>query len=160
MKRRLFVALALGAAILGGLSWAALHPGPALAQDGGDLGGSTYLTDIITTSGTPASRSVISFHHDGTMSVVDSSQGAGSFGSQLGAWKHSTGNKFIARTINFNYSPEAGIIRADYDITLVGGTPKGGITLTSFTLDGNPLVDRGGTLIGTFRFTSQRVIAK
>jgi hypothetical protein len=158
MKRRLFVTLALGAAILGGLGWAALHPGPALAQNGGDLGGSTYLVTIIS-SGNFVSRSVISFHDGGTMSVENSSQGALNFGSQLGAWKRS-GSGFIARTIDFNYPPEAGIARLDYVVNIVGSGVKGNITLRAFPLTGDPLNDGKGTLIETFGFSGERVIAK
>jgi hypothetical protein len=129
-KRRLFVTLALGAAILGGLGWAALHPGPAVAQNQdqqeGSIVGSTYLTTNKDSSGNFASRSVISFHGDGTMSVTDSGQGGPFFfSSQLGAWKSTGDHQIVARTIDFDYPPNADVARLDYTASFQGSQVTG-----------------------------------
>jgi hypothetical protein len=130
------------------------------AQNNNDQGasGASYLTTVKTSIGTFASRGVITLHADHTMSVIDSGQGGPFFfSSQLGSWKPANGG-VVARTIDFNFPPNAAVARLDYtisfsqDLNQVTGT----ITLTAFPLQGNPL-DGGGTLVGTFTFTGQLI---
>jgi hypothetical protein len=122
--------------------------------------GASFITTVKDSNGIFASRSVIALHADHTMSVIDSGQGGPTFffSSQLGSWKPGTTGGLVARTIDFDFPPNADIVRADYTISLAqdGKTISGTITLTSFPLLGNPL-DGGGTVLGTFTFTGQLI---
>ena len=160
MKRRRFVTFALAAALFGGLGWAALRPGQAHADGGGDPGGSTYLTTITDSqTGAFSSRSVISFHDGGTISVEDSNQGALSFSSQLGAWEPAGDHGIVARTLDFSYPPPQGIARADYTATVQGAQVSGQIVLRTFPLLGGDPLKGPGTVVGKFAFVGQRLTA-
>src|SRR5215469_1774571 len=77
--------------------------------------GASYLTNITNADGTLSSRSVILFHADHSLTVVDSGQGGPGvqFSSQQGAWMDSGLNTITARTLDFSF-PSAGIARVDY----------------------------------------------
>jgi hypothetical protein len=149
---RLFGILAL----LGSI--AMLHPQHATADP--HFNGATYVTTVKDSSGNFASRGVISLHADHTMSVIDSGQGGPTFffSSQLGSWKPDGKGGLVARTIDFDYPPNADVARLDYTISFDqdGDQVTGTITLTTFPLQANPL-DGGGTVTGTFTFVGQLV---
>ena len=141
-------------AILGAV--ALLNPGKA-AADSKD--GVSYVTTVKDSNGNFASRGVIALHADHTVSVIDSGQGGPAFlfTSQLGSWKSDGKNGVVAKTIDFDYPPNAAAARLDYTISFDGdGQVSGTITLTTFPLQANPL-DGGGTVVGTFTFTGEAV---
>jgi hypothetical protein len=134
---------------------------PGAAQNNGSGGngvsGATFLLTI-TNAGTFASRSVITFHADGSVEVIDSGEGGPnfSFSSQLGVWGNSTASGAIVRTLDFSF-PSAGIARVDYNFTDLKNNVSGTITLTGFGLQDDPQ-GNGGTLLGTFQFTGERLM--
>jgi len=137
---------------------ALLHPQRATADEGSVRGGS-FLTTVTDSNGNFASRGVITLHADQTMSVIDSGQGGPTFffSSQLGSWKPDGNGGVVGKTIDFDFPPNQDVARADYTLKFGGsGTVTGTITLTSFTLTGNPL-DGGGTVVGTFTFVGQLI---
>lgn len=121
--------------------------------------GVSYLTTITNANtGAFSSRSVITFHADHSMSVIDSGQGGPGvqFSSQQGPWVSVPGNALKARTLDFSF-PSAGIAVVDYHINILANDQiSGTITLTVFGLNDNPL-DGGGTVVGTFNFTGVKV---
>jgi hypothetical protein len=145
----------LAVCILAFGAWAILHGQNA---DSG-LPGSTYLTTITdANTGAFSSRSLITLHADHSIAVVDSGQGGPGvqFSSQAGQWSTAPGAGLTARTLDFSF-PSAGIARVDYTFTSINNQQvTGTITLTVFPLQGDPL-DGGGTVVGTFNFTGQRV---
>lgn len=140
-----------------------LQPQKAVADDSQGLffHGASYLVTITdATTGAFASRGVLTFHADFTMSAIDSSQGGPAFffTSQLGSWKPNGAGGLVARTVDFNFPPNAAVARLDYTVKFAqeGQQVTGTITLTTFPLDANPL-DGGGTVTGTFTFTGTLV---
>jgi hypothetical protein len=129
-------------------------------SDHGVMVGS-YLTTITNYGGTVnvTERSVITLHRDRTMSAVDSGQGgpASMFSSQLGAWKRGCKGGATGRTLDFTF-PSTGINRLDYtfDADQPKDTIKGTFVVTNFPINANPL-DGGGTVVGHFEFTGQRI---
>ena len=150
---RVFAVLGLCVLVLG--AWGALY-----GQDNG-IPGSTFLTTITSANtGAFSSRSVITFHADHSLNVIDSGQGGPGvqFSSQQGAWTNGP-DSLVARTLDFSF-PSAGIARVDYSFTTATTSQVAGtITLTVFGLQDNPL-DGGGTVVGTFNFTGTRVTAQ
>jgi hypothetical protein len=132
---------------------------PAAAQQGNGVSGAVFLLTITdANSGAFSSRSVITFHSDGSVEVVDSGEGgpAFTFSSQLGVWINGKASGAIVRTLDFSF-PSAGIARVDYNfVKLNAQDVSGTITLTGFGLQQDPQ-GGGGTLLGTFNFTGQRV---
>jgi hypothetical protein len=104
-------------------------------------------------------RAVITLHGDGTMSSVDSGQGgpASLFSSQLGAWKRKCVGGATGRTLDFTF-PSNGINRLDYtfDANQPKDTIKGEFILTNFGINADPQ-GSGGTTVGQFEFTGQRI---
>ena len=145
-------------AILGSVTL--LNPRKAFAEPKGFHDGASYLTTVKDSNGNFASRGVITLHADHTMSVIDSGQGGPTFffSSQLGSWKSDDKDEVVARTIDFDYPPNADVARIDYTISFDkdGDQVSGTITLTTFPLQANPL-DGGGTVVGTFTFTGELV---
>lgn len=143
-------------------SVALLNPHKATAdEEGVGIGnGASYVTTVNNSNGSFASRGVIALHADHTMSVTDSGQGGPAFffTSQLGSWKPNASGGIVAKTIDFDYPPNADVARLDYTMAFAqyGTHVSGTITLTTFPLQGNPL-DGGGTVVGTFTFTGQLV---
>jgi hypothetical protein len=121
--------------------------------------GSTYITTITDAhTGAFSSRSLITLHADHSIAVIDSAQGGPGvqFSSQRGAWITSPNAGVIARTFDFSF-PNAGIDRVDYNFTTISGSQVvGTITLTVFPINADPQ-GGGGTVIGNFNFTGQRV---
>lgn|SRR5262249_55707759 len=142
--------------VLAYFAWTALH-----AQNSSPNGfpGATYLTTITNaTTGAFSSRSLITLHADHSIAVVDSGQGGPGvqFSSQQGAWATAPSATVVARTFDFSF-PNAGIARVDYNFTTISGQEVNGtITLTVFPIHADPQ-DGGGTVVGTFNFTGQRV---
>jgi hypothetical protein len=160
---RLSAALGLlGLACVGSM---ALHPQKAAADPQGFsqgffLHGASYLTTTTNaTTGTFEARDVLTFHADSTMSSISSAQGGPFlFTSQLGSWKPDGEGGLVARTIDFDYPPNADVARLDYTVKFArdGRQVTGTITLTTFPLQGNPL-DGGGTVAGRFTFVGTLV---
>jgi hypothetical protein len=94
------------------------------------------------------------------MSVVAADQGGPTFffTSQLGSWKPDGKGGVVAKTIDFDYPPNADVVRIDYTISFDPDHDQatGTETLTAFPLQGNPL-DGGGTLLTTATFTGELV---
>ena len=142
-------------------SVALLSPPNATADsEEGPHNGATYVTTVRDSSGNFTTRTVLTLHADHTMSVVAADQGGPTFffTSQLGSWKSDGKGGVVAKTFDFDYPPNADVVRIDYTISFdpdhdrVTGTE----TLTAFPLQGNPL-DGGGTGLGTFTFTGELV---
>src|SRR5690348_16061826 len=121
--------------------------GTALHGQTNGLPGIAYLTTITdANTGAFSSRSVVTLHADHSMTAIDSGQGGPGvqFSSQMGAW---------------HTSPNAGIVRVDYNFTTVNKDGVSGtITLTVFGLLDDPQ-GSGGTVVGTFNFTGVSVVA-
>jgi hypothetical protein len=143
-------------------SVALLNPHKATADEERCPNGRVYVITVNDSTGNFASRGVIALHADHTMSVTDSGQGGPTFffSSQLGSWKSNGQVGIVAKTIDFDFPPNADVARLDYTIQVAasGTQVTGTITLTSFPLESNPL-DGGGTVVGTFTFSGQRVTA-
>jgi len=121
--------------------------------------GATYIiTNTDATTGAFVSRGAITFHADGTLSVIDSAQGGPTFffSSQLGTWGFNSKGVLAGRTIDFDFQPDNDVARLDYTFTFgAKNTISGTISLYTFPLTGNPL--GSGTLAGTFNFTGYLV---
>ncbi|MBV8227232.1 MAG: hypothetical protein JO232_18800 [Verrucomicrobia bacterium] len=152
----------LGLFSLASVSLVATFPQKVAAANppGVSFVGGSYVTTITDSQGAFASRGVFTFNRDFTMSAIDSGQGGPAFffSSQLGAWKVAGPGEIAARTIDFDYPPNADIARLDYTVQLsADGTQiTGTIKLTIFPLTSNPL-DGGGTVGGTFSFTGSLI---
>lgn len=151
------VTVVLAACVLAYFGWTMLRPQKTVSAEG--MAGATYLITVTdATTGTFSSRGVITLNVDHSISVIDSGQGgpAFSFSSQLGAWENAPGNTVRARTLDFDF-PSVDVARLDYNFTTATNDQAAGtIVLTTFPLTGNPL-GGGGTVVGTFNFTGQRV---
>jgi hypothetical protein len=120
--------------------------------------GVTYVTTVKDSSGNFTTRTVLTLHADHTMSVIAADQGGPTsfFTGQLGSWKPDGKGGVVAKTIDFDYPPNADVVRLDYTISFDPDHDRatGTETLTSFPLQGNPL-DGGGIILGTFTFTGE-----
>lgn len=129
------------------------------ANAASDAPGVSYLTTVTNANtGAFSSRSVMTFHADHSLSVIDSGQGGPGtqFSSQQGPWISVPGNALAARTLDFSF-PSAGIAVVDYQIKILPDQQiSGTITLTVFALTDNPL-NGGGTVVGTFNFTGTKI---
>lgn len=125
-----------------------------------------YLTTISDVNGNFASRGVITLTQDGNLFVIDSNQGGvkGSFnpfGDTQGAYNCTTNREITAAGINFGFSGDFGvndIARSDIHASFSQDTQtvQGTITILSFALKANPLLDEG-SVVGTFPFIGQRI---
>jgi hypothetical protein len=162
MKKHPRLSAALDLLSLACVGAVTLYPLKAAAEPNGlFLHGASYLTTITNaTTGTFASRGVFTFHADFTMSAIDSGQGGPTFffSSQLGSWKPDAQGGLVARTIDFDFPPNADVARLDYTVKFsADGTQiSGTITLRTFPLLSNPL-DGGGTIVGSFTFVGNLV---
>jgi hypothetical protein len=152
--KRTFVVLAV--CLLACSGWVALS-----AQNlPSGIPGATYITTITDAhTGAFSSRSLITLHGDHSIAAVDSGQGGPgvNFSSQRGAWRTSPNAGVVARTFDFSF-PNAGIARVDYNFTTISGDQVAGtITLTVFPITADPQ-GSGGTVVGNFNFTGQRII--
>ena len=154
--KRTFVVLAV--CLLACSGWVSLHAQNAPTNG---LPGIAYLTTVTdATTGAFSSRSVVTLHADHSMTAIDSGQGGPGvqFSSQMGAWHTSPNAGVVGRTLDFSF-PNAGIARVDYNFTTVNKNQVSGtITLTVFPINADPQ-GSGGTVVGTFNFTGQPVIA-
>lgn len=151
--KRTFVVLSV--CLLACSGWVALH-----AQNlPNGIVGSTFITTITdANTGAFSSRSLITLHADHSIAAVDSGQGGPgvNFSSQRGAWRTSPNAGVIARTFDFSF-PNAGIARVDYNFTTISTSQViGTITVTVFPINADP-TGGGGTVIGNFNFTGQRI---
>jgi hypothetical protein len=141
-------------------SVALLNPANATAEHEGPRNGATYITTVLDSSGNFTTRTVLTLHADHTMSVVAADQGGPTFffTSQLGSWKPDGKGGVVAKTLDFDYPPNADVVRIDYTISFDSDHDRvtGTETLTAFPLQGNPL-DGGGTVLTTATFTGELV---
>lgn len=146
-------------ALVGSVALLTPHKATADAESG--RFGAAYVITVKDSAGNFASRGVIALHADHTMSVIDSGQGGPTFffSSQLGSWTLDGNGSVVAKTIDFDFPPNADIARLDYTIKVTqdGKQVTGTITLTTFPLQANPL-DGGGTVVGTFTFVGNIVV--
>ena len=87
----------------------------------------TYLTTIQDSQGDFASRSIVTMHRDGNLSVTDSGEFAGMFGHQQGSYRCTEIHSAKAITLDFSFSdPDTSgdIARSDWVIVM---TPEGSI---------------------------------
>jgi hypothetical protein len=154
--KKTFVVLA--GCLMAYFGWAGLQ---AQNSPTNGLPGIAYLTTITdATTGAFSSRSVVTLHADHSMTAIDSGQGGPGvqFSSQMGAWHTSPNAGVVGRTLDFSF-PNAGIARVDYNFATVNKDQVSGtITLTVFPINADPQ-GSGGTVVGTFNFTGQPVIA-
>lgn len=140
----------------------ALATCPGLYGQTNGLPGIAYLTTITdANTGAFSSRSVVTLHADHSMTAIDSGQGGPGvqFSSQMGAWHTSPNAGVVGRTLDFSFSPQAGIARVDYNFTTVNKDGVSGtITLTVFGLNDDPQ-GSGGIVVGHFNFTGVSVVA-
>ncbi len=129
----------------------------------------TYLTTIEDSAGDFASRSLITFHRDGTVAVVDAAQTggvSGAFSAQQGSYRCTGRTGAVATTVDFGFPPDADIARFDTVVTITRErTIKGTSTLSLFTplATCNPFEPEGTCELQEqvdFRFTSVRVPAQ
>jgi hypothetical protein len=135
---------------------------PAAAQEvgcRGELAG-TYLTNITTSKGRYASRSLVTIHGDGTLSAVDSRQYHGvmgaAFSAQRGDYRCTGPEAAAGRTLNFGFPKRAAIARSEWTITRNKATGAISGTITLIVYRGVRGVDpfgKGGRKVDTFRFT-------
>ena len=127
----------------------------------GVFGGGSYLITINDSEGNFASRGVMTLHADGTMSVIDSNQGGTAyyFSSQLGSWRREGDGKVVAKTIDFDYPPNADVARLDYTLSFTPGRGQvtGSITVSTFPLQSADALEGEGTALGTFTFTGELI---
>jgi len=98
----------------------------------------TYLTTNEDSTGAFASRSLISFHVGGTVTVVDSRESAGvsgdAFSSQVGSYRCEGRHRALATTVDFGFPPDADIGRLDWSVRARrDGTIAGQMRLTLLT---------------------------
>jgi hypothetical protein len=157
MKLRLLAVLSILGVVAAIGSVALVHAQNDQGSNGSN--GRSYVITVTDSNGAFASRGVIALHADQTMSVIDSGQGGPTFffSSQLGSWTRN-GTGIVAKTIDFDFPPNADVVRLDYTINFAQEHTEvtGTITLTSFPLQGNP-PDGGGTVIGNFTFSGQLI---
>jgi hypothetical protein len=127
----------------------------------GVFSGGSYLITINDAGGNFASRGVMTLHADGTMSVIDSGQGGTAyyFSSQLGSWRREGDGKVVAKTIDFDYPPNADVARLDYTLSLAPGRSQmtGSITVSTFPLQSADALEGEGTVLGTFAFRGELI---
>lgn len=129
----------------------------------------TYLTIIENSDGSFSSRSIVSFHDDGSLEAVDSAQSTGvqdsGFSEQLGQYSCKSRTSAVAITLDFGFPDIAGIARSDWVIDITPErTIEGEITLNLFVPieTCNPFDPQTCTLTDmlNFTFTSVRVPAQ
>jgi len=131
---------------------------PAVSWADGDGVVGVYLTTI-TLNGKFASRSVLTFHSDRTLSAVDSAQVSQNlmFSDQQGVWKKH-GNHVWGHSIDITFMPAPGLARNDYDLIFdeQNATLSGCIELRTYEIGGDPLHD-AGVLVGIYDVTGERL---
>jgi hypothetical protein len=127
----------------------------------GVFSGGAYLITINDSEGNFASRGVMTLHADGTMSVIDSGQGGTAyyFSSQLGSWRPEGDGRVVAKTIDFDYPPNADVARLDYTLSFTPGRRQatGSVTLRTFPLQSGDPLQGEGTVAGTFSLVGELI---
>jgi hypothetical protein len=133
------------------------------AEGAGDppFGGGSYLATLRDSDGNFQSRIVLTLHADHTMSVVDATQGGPTyhFSSQSGSWKIDSPGHISARTIDFDYPPDADVARLDWGIALspdqshIAGT----MTIWTYPLESNDVLRGQGTFLFTDSMTGELI---
>lgn len=166
------ILLATAGLATAGLAGSLAGAGPALAQAASNacraaLTGS-YLATITDTKAAYQSRSLVTLHGDGTVSVVDSRQYRGenklAFSAQQGAWRCTGPRSATARTLDFGFATKETIGRLDWAIDVAGkdggrnGEIRGTVTLRLFPgIEGIDPFGAGGDRVGSFRFSGSRI---
>ena len=131
----------------------------------------TYLLTILDSDSEFASRSVMSFHNDGSFTATDSTQALGvqdaGFTALLGTYECTGRRSANALALNFGFSVPPDIGRTDWAITIDRWTRtiEGTVILSIFddaeTADPLVVVDEQDLeFIDTFTFDSVRVPAR
>ncbi len=122
----------------------------------------TYLSQIRDGSGNFASRSVMTFHDDGTLAIVDSAQGPKNFSSLSGAYECVGKTEIRAVALDFGYQGNGELVRTDwtFKINKRSRILEGKVTLIKFygLEDVDPFGDEG-IIIDTFTFKSVPISA-
>ncbi|HMB75559.1 MAG TPA: hypothetical protein VKN76_04110 [Kiloniellaceae bacterium] len=97
-----------------------------------------YVSSIENSDGSFASRSLLTFHSDGALNSVDARQFSGdvdtAFSAQQGRYRCSGRRTATATTLDFGFSGDGDIGRADYRIVIEpDGSLSGDFTLTILT---------------------------
>ena len=104
---------------------------------------------------------MLTLHSDHTISITDSAQGGPLyyFSSQLGTWKQDGSGRIIARTIDFDYPPDADVARLDFvlNVSRDGSQLTGTEVISFFPLeDANPQTGEG-TFFGNFTLAGELI---
>lgn len=168
-KLRLVIGIAALAATLG----AGASAFASDDQDGGHKSScrsrivGTYLTTILDSEGEFASRSIMSFHDDGRVTAVDSSQESGiqnaGFTAQLGSYACSGRRSARAVTLNFGFTYPPDLARTDWEFSIHRGERSIEGTAVLYILPdvefADPFAD-GLQPVATFTFDGVRVPAR
>lgn len=123
----------------------------------------TYLTTVENSQEEFASRSIVTMHDDGNLSVSDSAESSANFGHQQGSYRCTGIEGATAITLDFGFSAPQNIARSDWVIGMTAeGNIAGQITLNLYLpLETcNPMADPDAcdiVPIDTFTFSSVRV---
>ncbi len=131
----------------------------------------TYLLTILRSDNEIRSRSVLSFHNDGSFTSIDSNQALGvqgaGFTAVIGSWKCADRRSANALGLNFGFTAPPDIGRTDWAITIDPWTRTIEGTVTLFIFEdaemGDPLVavdELDPEFIETFTFDGVRVLAR
>ena len=117
----------------------------------------TYLTQIRYSNGDFSSRSIATFHDDGTLTIVDSAEGQPpGFSALRGTYECISKTEIEALALNFGFPVEGYIARTEWSLSVDkdSGNISGEVTLTIFDglEDVDPLISNGGTVIDTLTF--------
>ena len=116
-----------------------------------------YLSQIMNSSEVFASRSIMTFHDNGTIAIIDSAQGPLDFSPLSGTYECVSDTKIRALALNFGFTDQGDIARTDWtlEINTQTGTLEGMVTLIIFEEleDVNPFGE-GGTIIETSTITA------
>jgi len=127
----------------------------------------TYLSNVTDQNGALSSRSILTFHDDGNLSVIDSNQGGApgrfnQFTDIAGPWSCTGRDTFTARVLDFSLAgtegPDLFVVRADYTGKIDPQTREININLKlyAFPLTGDP-INGVGVFWGEFSVNAQRV---
>ncbi len=146
MKDRVYVMSVVAVALF--LAGSFLHAPVTIADDPdcSDLVTGTYLTTITNADGSFASRSTLTFHGDGNVSIIDSAQGGVAatfdpFTDSQGTWQCTGDQTFVVTALNFTFGNVVGLARLDFTATVDQETQglEGTIELRFFELHDDPL---------------------
>lgn len=127
----------------------------------------TYLSNVTDQNGVLSSRSILTFHDDGNLSVIDSNQGGApgrfnQFTAISGPWSCTGRDTFTARVLDFSLAgtegPDIFLVRADYAGRIDPRTREINVDLKlyAFPLTGDP-INGIGVFWGEFSVNAQRV---